>query len=78
VHLVYLARIKEQFTGTLGFVIIAITVAEFRNVGVDEPNFLTLDLGIALGNRSLAKTQRLNLVPVSAIPASNLSSMKKS
>ena len=61
-ELVNLPRIKEQFTRTFGFVVVAVAVAEFGDVGVDKPNFSAIFyLGIAFGNRPFAKTQRFHL-----------------
>ena len=53
---------KQQFARSLGRVIEAVAGEIFRNIGVDEPGFaLTIDMGVALGDRRLAGAQRLHL-----------------
>ena len=41
----------------------AVAVAEFGDVGIDQPNLAVLHLGIRFGDRTLAETQRLHLGP---------------
>jgi hypothetical protein len=60
-HLVDLALMKQQLAGPLGLVIMAIAMAEFRDVRVDQPDLIILHLGIAFGDGSLAEAQRLHL-----------------
>jgi hypothetical protein len=38
-------------------------VAKFGDVAIDQPNLALANLGIALGNRALAKAQGLDLGP---------------
>ena len=60
-HLGDLALLEQQFARPLGLVIVAVAVAEFGDVGVDQPDLLVLHLGIAFGDRALAEAQRLHL-----------------
>jgi hypothetical protein len=41
-----------------------VAVAEFRNVAVDQPNLVTLHLGIAFGDVALTEAKRLHLRPL--------------
>src|SRR3954465_6560506 len=56
-----LAMVEQQFARPLGLVVESVAVAEFRDVGVDQPDFLVLHLGIAFGDRSLAEAKALHL-----------------
>src|SRR5690606_17916025 len=49
-----------QFAGPLGFMIVAIAVAELGNVRIDQPRLAVANFGIALRNRTLAETQALH------------------
>src|SRR3954463_12828919 len=60
-HLVDLARGEEELAGPFGLVVEAVAVAELGDVGVAQPHFPVLHLGIALGDRALAEAQALNL-----------------
>ena len=56
-----LAVVEQQLAGALGLVIVAVAVAEFGDVGVDQPHLLVLHLGIAFRDRALAEAQGLHL-----------------
>jgi len=47
---VYFAFVEEQFARPLWFMIEAVSMAEFRNIGVYQPNLIIANFGIALGN----------------------------
>src|SRR3546814_1047131 len=56
-----LALMKEQLARALGLMVEAVAVTEFGYVGVDQPDFLLLHLGIAFGDRAFAEAERLHL-----------------
>ncbi|PAV65923.1 hypothetical protein WR25_04339 [Diploscapter pachys] len=60
-ELVYLTFVKQQFTRALGFVIEAVAVAEFGDVGVDQPHLPVAHLGIAFADAALAEAQGFHL-----------------
>src|SRR3546814_19891284 len=57
-----LALMKEPLARALGLMVEAVAVTEFGYVGVDQPVFLLLHLGIAFGDRAFADAERLHLV----------------
>src|SRR5207253_5281470 len=61
VQLGELAMVQQQFARPLRLVIVTVAVAEFWDVGVDQPGLLVLHLGVALGDRTLAEAKRLHL-----------------
>ncbi len=63
VELADLARVHQQFARPFRLVVEAVAVAEFGDVGVDQPHLPVLQLGIGLGDRPLALAQRLDLGP---------------
>ena len=58
-----LALMQQQLARALGLVVEAVAVAEFGDIGVDQPDFALAHFGIALRNRALAKAQRLHFGP---------------
>src|SRR3954465_518581 len=60
-HLVDLAGGEEELARPLGLVVEAVAVAEFGDVGVDQPHLAVLHFGIALRDRAFAEAQRLHL-----------------
>src|SRR3546814_20840913 len=52
---------KEKIARALGLMVEAVAVTEFGYVGVDQPDFLLLHLGIAFGDRAFAEAERLHL-----------------
>src|SRR5688572_5603813 len=54
-HLADLPLVEEQLARPFRLVIMAVAVAELGDVGVDQPDFAVLHLGIAFGDRSLAE-----------------------
>ena len=52
---------EQQLAGPARLVIEAVAVAEFGDVGVDQPHLAARDFGIAFGDRPLAEAQRFHL-----------------
>ena len=52
-----LAAVEQQLAGPLGFMVEAVAVAEFGNVGIDQPYLAAPDLGIAFRNRPFPETK---------------------
>src|SRR5690348_12499639 len=53
--------LQQQLPQPLRLMVQSVAVAIFGNVAVDQPHLLALDLGIALGDRSLALAKRFDL-----------------
>ncbi len=60
-QLVNFAFVEQQLARALWFMIEAVAVAEFGDIGVDQPDLAVIHFGIAFGDRSLTEAQRLDL-----------------
>src|SRR5690606_28037321 len=58
-----LAFVQQQLPGPLGFMFEAVAMAEFRDVGIDQPRLAIADFAIGFRDRAFAEAQAFHYRP---------------